>query len=360
MVESSFPFSGTSPGDAGPYSASFFSEVMRALLGQDLYPDASVDVNSGDGTNAALNVEETAPASAQVRIREGNAFVNGYYYNNDAIPELALTIAANASGNPRIDVIALEVDFTNQEVRAIVVQGTPAGSPVAPSLTQDAAAWQVALAHVTVANGFATIVDADIDNTVREYARLLPVQEGGTGQGGGFVAGDLLVFNGVDSSAILTGGGDYRYPIGNTGESEDYVFASERRSYVRYVGSTSNDAAVTPVPIDDSDDSEGLFRAAVASNTFFPEANRVEITGLVSMAGLSGSNNTNLQAYLYDTNAAANILDVDGNEVKSSMAQLGNLTQRNVTFVPQVVIFDGTEDVEVRLRGTLTNTNFPL
>lgn len=179
MAEQSFPFSGTTPGDAGPYSASFFADVMRAVIGQDLRANASVNLRSGDGTNEPLEVTETSPNSAQVRVRVGNAFVKGYFYRNT--DNLNLTIASNNSGNPRIDTIALEVDFTAQEVRAIVVQGTPAGSPVAPTLTQDAAVWQVPLATVAVANLFTTITNANITNTVRSYAREWYIQEGGIG-----------------------------------------------------------------------------------------------------------------------------------------------------------------------------------
>ncbi len=177
MAEQSFPFSGVTPGDAGPYSASFFAEVMRAIIGQDLRDDSSVNYYSGDGTNPALEVTETSPVSTQVRVRVGNAFVKGYFYSND--DNLNLTISSNNSGNPRIDTIALEVDFTAQEVRAIVVAGTPAGSPVAPTLTQDAAVWQVPIANIAVANLFVSIGTANIDNTIREYARLWDRQEGG-------------------------------------------------------------------------------------------------------------------------------------------------------------------------------------
>ena len=75
MVEQSFPFSGTTPGDAGPYTAEFFAFMVRALLGQDLTADASIIRQSGDGINPPLQIIETVPASAAVTTRAGSAFI---------------------------------------------------------------------------------------------------------------------------------------------------------------------------------------------------------------------------------------------------------------------------------------------
>ena len=200
MSEFSFPFTGGGSGDDGPYSASFFASILEGLFRQDptARANASVLVGSGNGTDDALEVLETSPASTSVEVKSGKALVQGYYYHNDS--DLTLTISANndGSGYDRIDTIALEINFVAQTVRGIVVEGTPSGSPVAPTLTKNVSVYQVPIANVTAQNLFTTIVDADIDNTVREQAILWDAKQGGTGIEGGFVDRDMLYANGVD------------------------------------------------------------------------------------------------------------------------------------------------------------------
>jgi hypothetical protein len=85
---------------------------------------------------------------------------------------VTVLITANASGNPRIDTIVLEVvpqgEATEGKVTLKVVDGTAAASPVAPTLTQSTALWQFPLADVAVANGAATISQGNITDR-RDY-----------------------------------------------------------------------------------------------------------------------------------------------------------------------------------------------
>jgi hypothetical protein len=95
-----------------------------------------------------------------VRVFAGSAIVDGTFYTSDATE--TLSIAANASGNPRIDTVVLRKDFSLQTVRLAVLTGTPAATPVASNLTQSAAIWEVPLADIAVANAFVTIANANI------------------------------------------------------------------------------------------------------------------------------------------------------------------------------------------------------
>lgn len=74
-------------------------------------------------------------------------------------------IAPNASGNPRIDKVCIEflpgaspASDGDDVFQITVVQGTPAGSPVAPATPNN----HLALATVAVANGASSIVNANI------------------------------------------------------------------------------------------------------------------------------------------------------------------------------------------------------
>lgn len=131
--------------------------------------DAGPLIGSGTAPDFGLVVTPTSPASAGVYVTGGSALVNGTFYTSTATETLA--IAANVSGNPRIDTIILRKDTSLQTVRLAVKQGSPAASPAAAGLTQGAAMWEIPLADIAVANGFATITAANITPR-RNYANV--------------------------------------------------------------------------------------------------------------------------------------------------------------------------------------------
>lgn len=96
----------------------------------------------------------------QVQVGGGAAICRGVLYDQSST--LPLNIDA-ADGQQRIDVVALQVvpagADDDKEGRALLVvkKGTPAGTPVPPSLTQTSSLWEMALAHVTVDIGASSI-----------------------------------------------------------------------------------------------------------------------------------------------------------------------------------------------------------
>ncbi len=101
----------------------------------------------------------------QVKMRSGKrGFVRGRGWYSGTSDNI-LSIAANASGSTRKDIVVLRLTRSTWAVTAAIVQGTPgAGNP---SLTQDATGgttgvWEIPLAVVTVANGAATIASGDV------------------------------------------------------------------------------------------------------------------------------------------------------------------------------------------------------
>lgn len=167
MVEYNFPWSGTSPGKAGPYSAELFRLYIKTLFTGLNFANAGVLLGSGDGVDAPLTVQQTAPASAQVTVTPGAALVTGGWYYTDS--DVNVTIAANTSGNARIDYIILRFNATAQTITLVDLQGTPAGSPVPPTLTQTSTQYEIPLAQIAVANLFTTITTANINNNVRSF-----------------------------------------------------------------------------------------------------------------------------------------------------------------------------------------------
>lgn len=173
MTEQSGVFDGVLIGDASlaPYSASEWAARQKLLQGQGVsYPNYGVLAGTHGGTYPALSVQATSPISSNVEVQIGAALVAGYLYENTAA--LTLAVGANASGNPRIDTLVLRADFVGQTIRAAIKQGTPAGSPVRPTLQQDTLIWEIPLADIAVANGFSTLAQTTITNRQRAMHSL--------------------------------------------------------------------------------------------------------------------------------------------------------------------------------------------
>lgn len=139
--------SGRSIGQIGTWFASDFVRAMRVMTDGVLVGVEGELAVSADGT------------SMDVDVAPGFAFV----YGHPSWWPVAqtLTIGANGDPNPRIDLVVLRLDppgtATEGKQVLAVLPGTPAASPVAPTVTQDATTWEVALAEVRVESGAASI-----------------------------------------------------------------------------------------------------------------------------------------------------------------------------------------------------------
>lgn len=162
MTESSAFWDGSTVGDAasGSYTAPYdaeveFNRIWSRLLGSDQQGFVIPNVLNN------LKPQASAPAAATVDVLSGAAWVKGFQYLNDA--PVTLTIAANASGSPRLDRVVLRITWSTKQVRLAIVQGTPAATPTLPALTQVyGTTWEMPIAYIWVANGFATITDPEI------------------------------------------------------------------------------------------------------------------------------------------------------------------------------------------------------
>lgn len=174
MSERSAFWNSTVQGDAveAPYDANTeFANWVRQTIGVG-NTRANSGVMLGTGSESTLleglQVTANSPAGMSVLLNIGTAIVHGTTYENDAA--LTTSIAANGSGNPRIDTIVLRKSWASQTVRSAVLQGTPAVTPAAPSLTQsDGVTWEIPIADIAVANAAVSITAANI-TTRAEYA----------------------------------------------------------------------------------------------------------------------------------------------------------------------------------------------
>lgn len=105
--------------------------------------------------------QRAAGANMSVDVATGHAFLVGHMVISEAIESVPIT--SNGTGNPRIDTVVVGFDFAANTADIYALAGTPAGSPVAPTLTTDLATlWEIALANIAVAAGAVSIVTANI------------------------------------------------------------------------------------------------------------------------------------------------------------------------------------------------------
>lgn len=154
MTQWSRPWGGTIPGDAGPYSDSQWAEMYAVMFGGDQV--------IGSSTQTDLRVYEYGSGvNMSVDVWPGGALVNGRVYRNTSIENLVID-AADPSLD-RIDLVVLRSDASAQIIRLAVKTGTPAASPVAPSVdTTGTPYYEIVLAQVLVEAGSGNIEDSDI------------------------------------------------------------------------------------------------------------------------------------------------------------------------------------------------------
>ncbi len=153
------------------------------LTSSSLIPKGGVDPARG----SKLKVIQTGSPSMAVLVGSGHAKVGGtesskqgaYGVLNDA--DFSITITAAHGSLNRIDIIVFKVEDTqysgsNNTSSLVVVDGTPASSPVAPSAPNNS----ITLASIFVGAGVSTIVNANITDTRRFLgAGIFPVNASG-------------------------------------------------------------------------------------------------------------------------------------------------------------------------------------
>lgn len=105
-------------------------------------------------------VASVGSGTREVDLTSGTAWAVGTYHVASAT---TVALAANGSGNTRIDTIVVNINFSTNTATITSVQGTPAASPVAPTLTQTAGTeWEIPLCDVVVVDGETAFSTADI------------------------------------------------------------------------------------------------------------------------------------------------------------------------------------------------------
>jgi hypothetical protein len=187
---------------AGSYPAQYDRLTAQALW-----------ATTGTIGSASLAVSPNSPVGMSVRVASGWAAIVGttttnmgvYTIFNDATDTLTITTADPT--NPRIDLVCATVrdafySGANNDVIFQVIAGTPAGSPVAPSLPANS----VSLATVAVGAAVTQINAGDITDTRVATTTNLAVGDitsvtAGAGLSGGGSSGAVTLASSVATNA---------------------------------------------------------------------------------------------------------------------------------------------------------------
>lgn len=133
------------------YTATLLSRIVSKYLKNGII--------TGDLDEMAVTV--TDPPAMSVIVGTGTAIVQGRFCENDAA--LTLSVPTAHSTYPRIDRVVVRLSaVSGRSVDVVVVAGTPAASPVSPTLTQTSETWEIPLARIAVGAGVTSILTANI------------------------------------------------------------------------------------------------------------------------------------------------------------------------------------------------------
>ena len=153
MAETSGFFNAEEQAD-GSYDREYFAQqfayYFALFIGNGVFfPDAG-----------KLQVVQNSAQNMSVDVNIGDAFLNGYWYNNSTPLNVKLE---NASPNlNRIDSIVLEWNITTRDIKAKAVKGTEASDAQISVLQRDDSVFQLRLAHINVTQGITGITNAQI------------------------------------------------------------------------------------------------------------------------------------------------------------------------------------------------------
>jgi hypothetical protein len=135
------------------YLAESFAKYFASFIGNGIF----------GGKSNELMVQQNTTADMSIKILSGQAWINGYWYENDAELSLAIDVADGVLN--RTDIIVLRWDNSERVIRLAVKKGTPAVNASVPIIQRNADFYELMLAKVYVKAGTAKITQADIVDT---------------------------------------------------------------------------------------------------------------------------------------------------------------------------------------------------
>jgi hypothetical protein len=211
----------------GPFNAgagAAFDETQWREFMCNLFTPGVISTAKVTGSAGGNLAVAAVGGNMNITIATGCAMVYGFAYENTA--SITKTISASDPSHPRIDYVVIEMGFVARTVLSKVLVGTPASSPVPPTLTQTASTWDLPLAQVYVGTSVTTLNSGNITDA-RAWCGCLPAP---AYQGSGSALNADLV-DGLNSSVFVLGNAASQHiivlnraPTNSDGVDGDIIF----------------------------------------------------------------------------------------------------------------------------------------
>ncbi len=116
-------------------------------------------------TNGVFNdgLSVIADDGMTIKIKNGDANINGYRYTNDDV--LSLNLNVGDTNNTRVDNIVIRFNLNDRKISAMVVEGVASSSPVAPDVQRNSIMYDLVLAQITIPAGTTQLKSSMIKDT---------------------------------------------------------------------------------------------------------------------------------------------------------------------------------------------------
>ncbi len=135
------------------YDSSDFAAYFASFIGNGVFAKHSDQ----------LRVAQQSSPDMSVQVLGGQAWINGWWYENTSTLNLDIDPADGTLD--RIDIIVVQFDLTNRVIKTIVRKGSPSAGATAPALNRDDDLWELKLAEIDVSHGTVNITDGKITDT---------------------------------------------------------------------------------------------------------------------------------------------------------------------------------------------------
>ena len=133
------------------YNAEDMTSYLDLLVGNGVFP------------NPSTNLQVQASSGMTVTVGSGQGWIDGHKMVSTSA--VNLTLAASDALLNRIDDIIFYVDYTTRNMGIEILQGTPATTAVAPTLTRNSSRYEMCLAQISVAKQTTEISNSMITDT---------------------------------------------------------------------------------------------------------------------------------------------------------------------------------------------------
>lgn len=174
MGEESWPWPGTTVGDAGPYSDDDWDNMWETLYGSGMAPYN----NRGVIRNWLNELVVTSPGVNAADVATGAALVHGKFYRNtDVVNVVGIPNAAGGVGHTwREDLICVRSSWIAQTIR-VYRHANPADEVAYPAPTQtDGTCWEIPLAAVRIDVGGVITLITDLRDYVSDLMQPKQIQ----------------------------------------------------------------------------------------------------------------------------------------------------------------------------------------